>query len=225
MHGVSLDSFAFALGHSLGEYTANVVAESLSLEDGVRLAHVRGKAMQEAVKGLSIRMTAVAASEQTVRQALTELKLDGVCEVAGINHDQQVVLSGTQEAVDAAAQYIKTQFKAPCKSLNVSAPFHCTLMKPAAEAVQKELELIQLNDARIPIISNAHTRGVTDATEIRQSLVDNVANPALFLKGMEYVVGQGASLFTELGPKKLLINIVSKIVKDRKLNDLILDTR
>ena len=215
MHGVSVSSYSYALGHSLGEYTANVLGESISLEDGVRLANIRGKAMQEAVQGLAIRMTAVSASEATVRGVMNDISIDGVCEIAGINHDQQVVLSGTKDSVDTVADYIKTTFKVPCKALNVSAPFHCKLMKRAAEVVRKELENMQVNDSAIPVMSNAHTKGVTEANEIRQSLVDNIASPALFLKGMEHVVEKGASLFSELGPKKLLINIVAKIAKDR----------
>ena len=181
--------------------------------------------MQEAVKGLETQMTVVSISESIVRKSLNEIKINGVCEIAGINHDQQVVLSGTKDSVDAIVDYIKTEYKVPCKNLNVSAPFHCKLMQPAADEVKRELEHIHVNQSNIPIMSNAHTKSISSPDDIKQSLIDNIANPALFLKGMEYVVGQGASLFTELGPKKLLINIVSKIVKDRKLNDLILDTR
>lgn len=225
MYGVTVDSFQFAFGHSLGEYTANVIAGSLTIEEGVKLARLRGKAMQQAVQGLAIRMTAVAASESKVRSALAEVRTEGICEIAGINHDHQVVLSGTQGAVDATAEYIKEKYKVATMKLNVSAPFHCQLMRPAAEVVQRELSKITVKDAAIPVISNAFTVALQDADELKKSLVENISNPALFLKGMEYVMAHGANLFTELAPKKLLINLVSKIAKDRNLQDLILDTK
>ena len=223
MYGAREQDFTFALGHSLGEYTACVVGGALTIEDGVKLANIRGKAMQKAVEGLSIRMSAVAGSEQAVRKALAEVKFDGICEIAGINHDKQVVLSGTRTAVDAVTGYLKETQKIRSTHLNVSAPFHCKLMKPAADRVKEELLKLNLENSKIPVVSNAHTRGVKDSAQIRESLVDNIDNPALFLRGMEYVVNEGANLFTEVGAKRVLTNIVNKIIKDRKLEDLVLD--
>ena len=178
--------------------------------------------MQEAVKGLAFRMSLVGASEETVRQVLSIAQLDGVCEISGVNHDQQVVLSGTQTAVDEVTRVMKDKFKVSCRNLDISAPHHCTLMKPAAEVVRKELNMIEVKDSVFPIVSNANSKNVDTADDIRKSLVDNVASPAMFLKNLEFVVNGGANLFTELGPRKLLINLVSKIAKDRELYDLIL---
>lgn len=223
VYGSNEDDFSFALGHSLGEYSACIVGGALTVEQGVKLAYIRGKAMQEAVEGLSIRMSAVAASETTVRKSLNEVTIDGICEIAGVNHDKQVVLSGTRESVDAVCDHMKAKYKIPIKSLNVSAPFHCRLMKPAADRVKAELETMELQPSMIPIVSNAHSKGMTDPNEIKKSLVDNITNPAWFLRGMEFVLAGGSNLFTEVGAKRVLTGIVNKIIKDRNLEGLILD--
>ena len=223
MTGVAEKNFSFALGHSLGEYTACVVGGALSIEDGVKLAYIRGKTMQESVAGLSIRMTAVMASEAIVRQALGEVSFEGICQIAGINHDRQVVLSGTRESVDLISEYIKTKFKVPIKHLNVSAPFHCKLMKPAADRIREELEKMEVHDSSLPIISNATSRPVVKASDIKQSLVDNIENPAMFLRGMEFVMSQGCTLFSEYGSKKVLSGLALKIIQDRKLDGLSVD--
>ncbi|CAG9317742.1 fabD [Blepharisma stoltei] len=223
LYGAREDGFSFALGHSLGEYSACVISGALTVEQGAKLAYIRGKSMQEAVEGLAIRMSAVAASEETVRKSLNEVQIDGICEIAGVNHDKQVVLSGTRESVDLVTDHMKQKYKVPIKSLNVSAPFHCRLMKPAADRVKAELEKMDVKPAKIPVISNAHSKGLTDPNEIKQSLVDNITNPAWFLRGMEYCLSNGSNLFTEVGAKRVLTNIVNKIMKDRNLEGLILD--
>ena len=223
MYGIMESNFSFALGHSLGEYTACVIGGSLSIEDGVKLAHIRGKSMQEAVKGLSIRMTAVMSTEAVVRKALAEVAFEGTCQIAGINHDKQVVLSGTREAVDLISDYIKTNFKVPFKHLNVSAPFHCKLMKPATERIKEELSNMEVNDSRIPVISNATSQPLVKAKDIKQSLVDNIENPAMFLKSMEFVLSQGCTNFSEYGSKKVLTGLAGKIIQDRKINGISLD--
>ncbi|OMJ73958.1 hypothetical protein SteCoe_27234 [Stentor coeruleus] len=223
MYGIMESSFSFALGHSLGEYTACVIGGAISIEDGVKLAYIRGKSMQEAVNGLSIRMTAVMASEAIVRKALSEVTFDGTCEIAGINHDRQVVLSGTRDSVDLIADYIKKHYKVPVKHLNVSAPFHCKLMKPAADRIKIELEKITVLSSKLPVISNATSLPVVTPDEIKKSLVDNIVNPAMFLRGMEYVLSHGCSLFTEYGSKKILSGLASKIIQDRKLDGLAVD--
>lgn len=223
MFGIGEENYRYAVGHSLGEYTASVIGGALSIEDGVKLANIRGKSMQDAVSGLSIRMTAVMASETIVRKALGEVAFDGICQIAGVNHDRQVVLSGTRESVDLISEYIKVNYKVPVKHLNVSAPFHCKLMKPAADKIREELENVQVHDSQIEIISNASNLPVTKAADIKKSLVDNIENPAMFLKSMEFVLNKGCSLFSEYGSKKVLSNLAQKIIQDRKLDGLHVD--
>jgi [acyl-carrier-protein] S-malonyltransferase len=220
MYGISETNFCYALGHSLGEYTACVIGGAISIEDGVKLAYVRGKSMQEAVVGLSTRMAAVMASQSVVRQALSEIAVDGICEIAGINHDKQIVLSGTRESVDKITEHLKKNFKVPVKNLNVSAPFHCRLMKPAAERVEKELESMKINKSVVPVISNATSLPVTEPDEIKKSLVDNIVSPAMFLRGMEFVLQKGCFVFKEFGSKKVLSGLVGKIIQDRKLEGI-----
>ncbi|CAG9328109.1 FABD [Blepharisma stoltei] len=224
-HGIKPTDFAYALGHSLGEYSACVISGALTIEQGVKIAYIRGKAMQESVEGLAIRMTAVAASEETVRNTLNEIKIDGICEIAGVNHDKQVVLSGTRDSVDTVTNYLLEKYEIPVKSLNVSAPFHCRLMKPAADRVKEELDKMDVKPSQIPVISNTHSKGFTDPQEIKQSLVDNITNPAMFLRGMEFVLSNGSNMFTEVGAKRVLSNIVTKIMKDRSLAGLALDNK
>jgi [acyl-carrier-protein] S-malonyltransferase len=222
-YGTSEEQFSYALGHSLGEYTACVVSGALSIEDGVRLAHIRGQAMQNAVSGLSTRMAAVLATEASVRQALSEITFPGICEIAGINHDRQIVLSGTQESVDIVTDHLKQKYKAIVKNLNVSAPFHCRLMKPAAERVRQELLQIEVKKSVIPVLSNAMCKPISEPEEIRKSLEENVVKPALFLRGMECVLRNGCTLFKELGSKRVLSSLVAKIIEDRRISGVFVD--
>jgi [acyl-carrier-protein] S-malonyltransferase len=224
VYGAMESDFSYALGHSLGEYTASVVGGAISIEDGVKLAYIRGKTMQEAVNGVSIRMTAVMTSETVVKKALSEVAFEGTCQVAAVNHDKQVVISGSRDSVDQVSEYIKSKYKVPIKHLNVSAPFHCKLMKPATEKVREELEKMKVGDSKLPIISSGHSVPISDAKGIRQSLVDNIENPAMFLRGMEYVMNQGTCSFTECGTKKVLSTLALKIIQDRKLEGYSVDT-
>lgn len=223
VYGARLNDFQFALGQSLGEYSAAVITEAISLEEGVKLAHVRGKAMQAAITGEEVRMCALKLSVDKVRQALKEFKVNGVCQISGVNHDQQTVISGQMKPVEAFTNYLKENYKAKYVMLKVSAPFHCPLMKPAVDIISNYLLDKTLADPKIPVISSATGLPITKGADLKASLVANIIDPAMFLTGFETCLAEGSNIFLELGSKRVLTNIVSQIIRDRKLKSIDVD--
>jgi len=223
LYGTRLTDFEFALGQSLGEYSAAVITESLSIEEGVKLANVRGKAMQAAVTGEEIRMCALKASHKQISEALDTFKPSGVCQISGVNHDQQTVISGQKQPVEAFVAHLKETHAIKGVFLNVSAPFHCSLMQPAADLISNYLKDKALADPRIPVISSASGQPVTSGSVLKESLVANIIKPALFLAGFETCTNSGTNTYAELGSKRVLTNIVSQIVKGRQLSSVTVD--
>jgi [acyl-carrier-protein] S-malonyltransferase len=217
LYGIRLTDFDFALGQSLGEYSAAVIAGALSLEEGMKLANVRGKAMQTAVTGEAIRMCALKLPENTVRSALADFSVSGVCQISGVNHDLQTVISGQKDAVEAFVQFLKERHGAKGVYLNVSAPFHCSLMQPAADMISKYLSDKTFADPEIPVISSATGQPLTSGSDLKESLVANIIRPAMFLTGFEKCFAEGANTYVELGSKRVLTNIVRQITRSRDL--------
>lgn len=202
LYGVTLDSFDCLLGPSLGECTAAVLAGALSLEEGLKLAQFRGKVMQEAVQGRTTAMVAIKLPHRAVQTAIDELKPQGVCEISGLTNPKQTLVSGDQTAVSALASYVKTHYQAASVPLKVSAPFHCSLMAPAAHRLENYLQSLVFSPLRRPIIASCNSELVANATQLRASLSRNVTAPMHLQGGIEVALARGVRTFVELGPQR-----------------------
>jgi [acyl-carrier-protein] S-malonyltransferase len=196
-------------GHSLGEYSALVAAGSISFEDAVKMVHLRGKFMQEAVPPGEGAMSAVIGADNKVVEVIcAEI---GDVWPANYNSPGQVVISGKKEAVEAAGLKIKQAGAKRVIPLAVSAPFHCPLMSPAADRLKTELEKIEIKDAKIPIIANVTADNVIIAEEIRGLLYRQVTSPVRWEESVRRIIADGVTQFIELGPGTVLSGLIKKI--------------
>jgi [acyl-carrier-protein] S-malonyltransferase len=208
---------AFVAGHSLGEYSALAAAGSFSIPDAARLLRRRGEAMQQAVP---VGVGAMA--------ALIGLDLDGavevakaaaeqtgeVCAVANDNGGGQVVISGTKVAVDAAIEIAKSKGVRRAVPLAVSAPFHCPLMQPAANAMAVALAEVEIKRPKTPLVANVLAAAIEDPKEIRQRLVAQVTGTVRWRESVTYMAAHGIDTFIELGSGKVLTGLLKRIVAD-----------
>ncbi len=198
-------------GHSLGEYSAQVAAGGLRFEDAVRLVKQRGAFMQQAVPAGVGSMAAILGMDlAAIAAGLKEVK-KGVAEIANINSDAQIVIAGTAEGVDEAVRVLN-----PPKSvlLPVSAPFHCSLMKPAEERLAPLLDAAHFSDPRFPIISNVDAAELRSAGASRDALRRQVSRPVRWAETMERLIaGMGVDFFVELGPGRVLSQLVARAGK------------
>ena len=204
----------FVAGHSLGEYSALVAAGVLSLSDAVKTVRARGQYMQQAVPVGTGAMAAViggelSAIEETCRQASG----DQVCSVANSNSPKQVVIAGNTEAVDRAVELLKSVAKRVIK-LNVSAPFHCALMRPAQEKLATHLERLTFNQPRMPVVTNVDAQITTAPGELRDALLRQVSAPVRWMESMQLLRRQGVQTFVEIGPGKVLSGLMSQTNRD-----------
>jgi len=201
-------------GHSLGEYSALVAAGAITLADAVRTVRARGRYMQEAVPVGTGAMAAVIGGERTaIESACREASGTQVCSVANINSPNQVVIAGDVAAVDRAMELLKDVAKRVIK-LNVSAPFHCALMKPAQERLSFELEQLAFSDAGVPVVTNVDASATTKPAELRDALFRQVSAPVRWLESIELLLEQGVKTFVEVGPGKVLSGLMRQINRD-----------
>jgi [acyl-carrier-protein] S-malonyltransferase len=207
---------AIVAGHSLGEYSALVAAGALAFADAVRLVRKRGQLMQEAVPLGEGSMSAVLGLEREAIIAIcrqTEEKV-GPVQAVNFNCPGQVVIAGATAAVDAAGEALKQAGAKRVVPLPVSAPFHSTLLKPAAEKLALELDKITIADAAIPVVANVDGRILTKGADIKASLVRQAASPVLWEDCVAAIAAFGADTFVEVGPGKVLTGFTKKIAKD-----------
>ncbi len=207
---------AIVAGHSLGEYSALVAAGALSFANAVRLVRKRGQLMQEAVPLGKGSMAAVLGMERDEIIAIckkTEAQT-GPVQAVNFNCPGQVVIAGAAAAVDAAVEALKQAGAKRAIPLPVSAPFHSTLMKPAAEKLAAELDKIAVADAAIPVVANVDGKIVTKGETIKASLVRQAASPVLWEDCVATIVAAGADVFVEVGPGKVLSGFTKKISKE-----------
>jgi [acyl-carrier-protein] S-malonyltransferase len=203
----------FALGHSLGEYSALVAAGALTLEDAVRLVHLRGSAMQEAVPPGQGAMAAIMGGDPAAVAALCEEAAAGeVLSPANFNAPGQIVISGTASAVGRAVELAGAR-KLKAIPLKVSAPFHCALMAPAARAVQAELARIELAALAFPVVANVDAGPNSDSTRIPELLVRQIDAPVRWEESVTAIAGAGVTRALEIGPGKVLAGLVKRIDK------------
>jgi [acyl-carrier-protein] S-malonyltransferase len=209
-HGVHPDLVA---GLSLGEYTALVAAGSLSLRDAVVVVRQRGRFMQEAAQGRSTAMAAVLGLDAD-RVAAICRQAPGLVEVANFSAPGQVVIAGETDAVNGACDRLKAAGARRVIPLAVSAPFHTSLMQPAADRLASVLEGTPIQRARIPVVANATARTVAAPEEIRGSLIEQVASAVRWEESVRALRRMGATMFIETGPGTTLAGLIKKTAPD-----------
>lgn len=218
--GVHVTRASFVAGHSLGEYSALAAAGALRLADAARLLRLRGQAMQRAVpvgEGAMASLVGPKSDLTLAEEAASVGSRVGVCVVANDNNVGNVVISGEKAAVDAAIEAAKAM-GARAIPLNVSAPFHCPLMAPAAEEMADALAGTDLSTPNTPLVANITARPVTDPDAIRALLVEQVTGRVRWRESIEWLVGDGAvSRFAEVGAGKALSGMVRRIAPDAEV--------
>ncbi|MCK6256977.1 ACP S-malonyltransferase [Fictibacillus sp. KIGAM418] len=208
-YGIQAD---YAAGHSLGEYSALVAAGSLSFEDAVYAVRQRGLFMEEAVPTGVGAMSAILGMKQEELEAITEKVTENghAVQVANLNCPGQIVISGTAQGVADASRLAKEN-GAKVIPLQVSGPFHSSLMEPAAEKMQDVLDSITIQDAEIPVLANVSAKQVTDAEEIKEKLVKQIYSPVRWEETINELMALGVDTFIEIGPGKVLSGLVKKV--------------
>ena len=215
--GVGVNAVAYVAGHSLGEYSALAAAGSLGLADAARLLRLRGEAMQAAVPVGEGAMAAILGLDLGGAQALArEAARGAVLEPANDNDPAQVVLSGAREAVERAVAMAKDHGAKRAVTLPVSAPFHCALMAPAAEAVAEALEGVEIARPAVPLVSNVIAEGVEDPAAIRTLLVEQVTGMVRWREGVAWMAARGVTELWEVGAGRALSGMARRI--DRTLS-------
>ncbi|EGL18232.1 MULTISPECIES: ACP S-malonyltransferase [unclassified Paenibacillus] len=209
----------FTAGHSLGEYSALVASGVLGFEDAVRTVRARGEFMEQAVPGGLGAMAAVLGAE---RGALDELCRSvsaetGAVELANINCPGQIVVSGTREGVQAVVDRAKEIGAKRAIPLEVSGPFHSSLMKPASEKLADVLAGLSLQEAAVPVVANVTARSVTSPDEIRDLLVRQVYSPVLWEDTVAWLIEQGVDTFVEIGSGTVLAGLIKKVSRSVKV--------
>jgi [acyl-carrier-protein] S-malonyltransferase len=211
--GLDLKSHAaFVAGHSLGEYSALAAAGSLSVSDTARLLRIRGNAMQNAVPVGQGAMAALLGLEYDAALEVAREAAQGeVCDAANDNGGAQVVVSGHKTAVERAVAIAQTKGAKRAVMLAVSAPFHCALMQPAADAMREALAAVTVNAPVIPVVANVEAAPITDPAAIRDALVRQVTGTVRWREGVAYMAAQGVESFYEVGSGKVLTGLVKRI--------------
>jgi [acyl-carrier-protein] S-malonyltransferase len=212
----------YVAGHSLGEYSALVEAGALQLEDAVRLVRKRGEYMQEAVPvGEGAMAALVGLSPGLTEEICREAAAGQVLSPANLNSPAQVVIAGARAAVERAVALAKQRGAKMAVLLNVSAPFHCALMQPAADRLAQDLDAVAFRDLAMPLVSNADAGLVKDGAEAREGLKRQVTAPVRWEESMRALRSEGVEVFVEVGPGKVLSGLMRQI--DRQAECLRVD--
>ncbi len=212
----------FFAGHSLGEYSALCAARAIGVAEAARLLNIRGEAMQAAVPAGEGAMAAllgldIAAAEKAIAETDAGL---GVCEIANDNAPGQVVISGAKARVEAAAEAAKKHGAKMAKLLAVSAPFHCSMMAPAAAAMERALAGATISAPAAPVVANVTARPVESPAAIRDLLVKQVTGRVRWTESVAYMAAEGGDKFIEIGSGKVLAGLIKRIAKDAAIISL-----
>jgi [acyl-carrier-protein] S-malonyltransferase len=202
---------AFVAGHSLGEYSALAAAGSLSVADTARLLRIRGDAMQNATPVGVGAMAALLGLAEAAQEVAREAAQGEVCDVANDNGGGQVVVSGHKSAVERAVSIAQGRGAKRAVMLTVSAPFHCALMAPAAEAMREALAKVEVQPPAVPVVANVEAAPITDPAAIRDALVRQVTGTVRWRESVAYMAAQGVQRFYEVGSGKVLTGLVKRI--------------
>jgi [acyl-carrier-protein] S-malonyltransferase len=214
--GLSLkDTVKFVAGHSLGEYSALAAAGAFSLADAARLLRTRGQAMQKAVPvGQGAMAALLGVGTDVARKVAEEAAQGDVCQIANDNEPTQVVLSGHKTAIDRVAEIGRKHGVRRALPLPVSAPFHCALMQPAAEAMAAALAEVDIKRPDVPVVANVLAEPISNPAEIRRRLVEQVTGTVRWRECVATMAAQGVADFYEIGSGKVLAGLVKRIVRD-----------
>jgi [acyl-carrier-protein] S-malonyltransferase len=213
--GVDLErDAAFVAGHSLGEYSALAAAQAISIADAARLLRVRGRAMQKAVPVGVGAMAALIGLEYGEAKAIAaEAAGVGVCAAANDNGGEQVVLSGEKAAVERAVEIAKTRGAKRAMILPVSAPFHCALMQPAADAMAEAFATVSVKPPRVPLVANVLAQAINEPAIIVRCLVEQVTGTVRWRESVLFMVNAGVTSFYEVGAGKVLTGLIKRIAQ------------
>jgi [acyl-carrier-protein] S-malonyltransferase len=212
---------AFLAGHSLGEYSALVCSGALSFADAVRTVRARGTFMQDAVPVGTGTMAAMLSIEKNELEDICREAAQGeVVSPANFNSPGQIVIAGSTAAITRAIEIAKARGFRKTMLLPVSAPFHCAMMKPAADRLSGVLEAITVSDMSLPVVANATARPNAAKDQVRPLLVTQVCAPVLWEQSVIEMISQGVTRFVEIGPGKVLSGLVKRISKEVELANI-----
>jgi [acyl-carrier-protein] S-malonyltransferase len=207
---------SYVAGHSLGEYSAHVASGTFSFADAVRTVRNRGKYMQEAVPVGAGAMAAILGMDAAKVTAVCHDAAQGeVCQPANINSPEQIVISGNTAAVERAAKLADERGAKRAKLLPVSAPFHCSLMKPAQDRLETDLNVLKMQKPVYPVACNVEAALITDDQRSRDTLVRQVTGSVKWEQCMHLLIAQGAQTFIEVGPGKVLCGLMRQIDRSK----------
>ena len=211
--GVNLErDAAFVAGHSLGEYSALAAARAFSTADAARLLRIRGRAMQKAVPvGAGAMAALIGLDYDAAKVIAAEAAATGICAAANDNGGEQVVLSGNKVAVERAVEIAKTRGAKRAMLLPVSAPFHCTLMQPAADAMAEALAKVSINRPSVPLVANVLAQPISDPAGIVRCLVEQVTGTVRWRESVAFMAQAGVTTFYEVGAGRVLTGLIKRI--------------
>jgi len=217
----NLSNVKFLAGHSLGEYSALVASGSLSFKDAISLVHRRGKLMQEAVPlGQGSMLAVMGIENNELKELINNFdKKNGVCEIANDNAKGQIIISGEKIALNKFNEVLKEKKKRSV-FLPVSAPFHCSLMKSAANEMDKLLQNIEFENAQIQLISNVTALPLGKKEDIAKLLFEQIFSPVRWRESIEYMIKKGITDFIEIGPGKVLSGLVKRTNDKVKVDNI-----
>lgn len=219
--GIKFDQASYIAGHSLGEYSALCAAGSLSLTDTAKLLRIRGKAMQDAVPfGVGAMAAILGLDFETVSQITNLSSDDQICQAANDNDPGQVVISGHKNAVDQTIELAKDAGAKRAVLLPVSAPFHCSLMQPAADIMAKALNDIKLEDPIVPLVANVRANEQNNGDMIKDLLIEQVTGSVRWRESIEFMISKGVSEVFEIGAGKALSGMVRRIDREISVNQV-----
>lgn len=205
------------IGHSLGEYSALVAAQALSLEEALPLVATRGRLMEKAYPSGKGTMAAVLGmTEEAIKKELEKVSENEVVDIANLNCPGQIVISGSKEGIEQAEVILKEAGARRVLPLNVSGPFHSRLMQPANDHFKESLEKVSLKDAVIPVYANVTAEAVTKKAEIKQLLIKQLYSPVRFEQSIRNMIDEGIDAFVEVGTGNVLSGLVRKIDRSVK---------
>ncbi len=219
--GIGMDRVAYVAGHSLGEYSALAAAGAFSVWDAARLLRIRGLAMQQAVPVGQGAMAAVLGLDfDTVVEIASKASQAQVCQVANENDPSQNVVSGDKAAVERATVLAREAGAKRALLLPVSAPFHCTLMQPAAEKMAQALDEVDLRVPSVPLVANVIAKAVSDPAQIKDLLVKQVTGQVRWKTSVDWMLKNGVTAFWEIGAGKALTGMIRRIAKDAETRSI-----
>ncbi|HUE46423.1 MAG TPA: ACP S-malonyltransferase [Aestuariivirgaceae bacterium] len=214
-HGIAITTPAYVAGHSLGEYSALAAAGTFGLADAARLLKLRGQAMQRATPvGVGAMAALIGLDYETAAMVARDAARGEICQPANDNAPGQIVLSGHRGAVERAVELAKARGARRALMLTVSAPFHCTLMQPAAEVMAEALETVDMKPPVVPLMANVTARALKDPAAIRAGLVRQVTATVRWRECVSVMANDGVSFFAELGSGKVLSGLAKRIAPD-----------